>query len=132
MAKLSILGVLSNIQILFFTLRKGKKVGTDEYGNRYYRGKPRRHTKRERRWVVYKDKPEASMIPPEWHGWMHHQTDEIPAGPRKKTEYRQTWQQKHQENKTGTDEAYFPPGHVTQGGKRAEATGDYTAWTPPK
>lgn len=132
MAKLSILGVLSNVQMLFFSLRKGKFVGEDHMGNRYYRGKPIRNTKRERRWVMYKGKPEASAIPPEWHGWIHHQTDEVPVGPRKKTPYRQKWQKQHEPNHTGTAEAYFPPGHATQGGARDAATGDYTAWTPPK
>ncbi len=132
MAKFSIFGVLSNIQILFFTLRKGKHVGEDQYGNRYYRGKPRKGTKRERRWVVYKDVVEASMIPPEWHGWIHHQTDEIPPPPKKKTPYRQGWQRPHKPNMTGTDQAYLPPGHEKRGGKRAASSADYTAWTPPK
>ncbi len=131
MAKFSVFSVLSNIQILFFTLRRGKRVGEDQHGNIYYRGKPRRGSKRERRWVIYKGAPEASSIPPEWHGWMHHQTDELPPAPRKKTAYRQKWQQKHHENRTGTENAYLPPGEAT-GGKRAAATGDYTAWVPPK
>jgi NADH:ubiquinone oxidoreductase subunit len=31
-------------------------------------------------WVEYSDihNPDASMIAPEWHGWMHHVFDEIP------------------------------------------------------
>jgi len=131
MAKFSVFSVLSNIQILFFTLRRGKRVGEDQDGNIYYRCKPRRGAKRERRWVIYKGAPEASSIPPEWHGWMHHQTDDVPLAPRKKTPYRQKWQQKHQANQTGTENAYLPPGEAT-GRKRAAATGDYTAWVPPK
>ncbi|MEC8792576.1 MAG: NADH:ubiquinone oxidoreductase subunit NDUFA12, partial [Pseudomonadota bacterium] len=31
---------------------------------------------------------------------------------------------------TGTRYAYRPPGHASQGGQRAKATGDYQAWTP--
>jgi len=33
------------------------------------------------RWVEYKDihNFDASMIPPEWHGWMHHTFDETPT-----------------------------------------------------
>ena len=131
MAKLSVFSVLSNIQILFFTLRRGKRVGEDQHGNIYYRGKPRRGSKRERRWVIYKGVAEASSIPPEWHGWMHHQTDELPPPPRKNTPYRQKWQQKHHANRTGTKDAYLPSGKA-KGSKRAAATGDYVAWTPPK
>ena len=125
MAKLTVLNVLSTVQILFFTLRKGKKVGMDEFGNTYYKCKPRKGTKRERRWVLYKGKAEASAIPPEWHGWMHHQTDDLPEERQK-----QSWQKPHESNKTGTEEAYLPPGHVLKGGKRPSATGDYQAWKP--
>ena len=31
---------------------------------------------------------------------------------------------------TGTENAYLPPGHTLEGGKRAKATGDYEAWRP--
>jgi NADH:ubiquinone oxidoreductase subunit len=58
-----------------FTWLKGELVGTDHLGNRYYRDKRRRvlvrgggHDSRERRWVVYQGEPEASCVPPEWHG----------------------------------------------------------------
>ena len=118
-------GVLSTVQIQLFTLTSGKKVGTDHLGNVYYQGKPRRGTKRARRWVIYKD----SMVPPGWHGWLHHQTDAVPAeGP---SPYAKPWIKEHKANMTGTDQAYLPPGHVFKGGKRDKATGDYEAWQPP-
>ena len=53
----------------FFTWRNGEKVGTDQFGNIYYRAKsalPRSIP--ERRWVIYNGYSEASMIPPGWHG----------------------------------------------------------------
>jgi NADH:ubiquinone oxidoreductase subunit len=127
----SFLGVLSPAHISFFTLSRGKKaVGEDHLGNRYYSGKPISGYKRERRWVIYKGAPEASKVPPEWHGWLHHQTDVVPSdnGP----SFRRPWQKPPQENLTGTTEAYRPPGHVLKGGKREKATGDYEAWTPPQ
>ena len=31
---------------------------------------------RAKRWVVYAGAPEASMVGPEWHAWLHHLTDE--------------------------------------------------------
>lgn len=127
----SFLGVLSTLQIRLFTLRKGKKVGRDSFGNTYYTGKPRGGSKRERRWVLYKDKPEASAVPPEWHGWLHHQTDRVPDENPKKSPYYKKWIKPHTPNKTGTPEAYLPSGHVLKGGKRDKATGDYEAWTPP-
>lgn len=131
MGLFSILGVLSPIHINFVTLTSGAKaVGTDDYGNKYYRAKPRKGYKHDRRWVIYKGAPEASKVPPEWHGWLHHQTDAVPS--EQSRSYRRKWQKPHKPNMTGTSEAYRPPGHVLSGGRRQKATGDYEPWTPPE
>src|SRR5204862_4993262 len=56
----------------------GEAVGQDEFGNRYYRwrnGKIDKTLGFERRWVIYNGVAEPSMIPPSWHGWMHHTVD---------------------------------------------------------
>ena len=125
----NLLGVLSPIHIHFVTLLSGaNKVGTDAFGNKYFRAKARKGYKRERRWVIYKGQPEASAVPPEWHGWLHHQTDAVPDA--NAQSYRRVWQKPHQPNLTGTNLAYRPPGHVLSGGKRDKATGDYEAWKP--
>lgn len=128
-ANISIFSVLSNIQILLHTALHGKAVGTDDFGNRYYRGRPRQGRQQERRWVLYKGKPEASAVPPEWHGWLHYQTDAVPAA---RNARRQEWQKPHLPNQTGTAAAYLPPGHTLKGGQRESATGDYVAWRPPQ
>ena len=124
----NLLGVLSPIHIHFVTLVTGaRSVGTDMLGNKYYTAKPRKGYKLDRRWVIYKGVPEASNVPPEWHGWLHHQTDVVPndsAG------MRRVWQKPHVPNLTGTTGAYRPPGHVLAGGQRDKATGDYEAWKP--
>jgi NADH:ubiquinone oxidoreductase subunit len=132
MAKVSIFGVISNVQMLIQTLFRGTAVGEDALGNKYYKGSPREGSKRERRWVIYKDEPEASLVPPEWHGWLHHQTDAVPAPAGEASKYRKSWQQPPQANLTGTDAAYLPPGHALKGGRRDAATGDYTPWQPPQ
>jgi NADH:ubiquinone oxidoreductase subunit len=129
MAKITIFGRLSNIQMLIHTLFWGKRVGADELGNVYYRGRPRPGTARERRWVIYKDKADASRVPPQWHGWLHHQTDVLPADAAR---FRRSWQKPPLPNLTGTAQAYLPPGDPRKGGRRAAATGDYTAWQPPQ
>jgi NADH:ubiquinone oxidoreductase subunit len=117
-----------------FTWLRGELVGTDQFGNRYYRDKRRPPLKRgggresrERRWVLYNGEPEASRVPPEWHGWLHHTFAEPPpegGGPK------YPWQKEHQPNLTGTPAAYRPPGSVLRGGHRAPAAGDYQPWTP--
>ena len=131
MGLLNFLGVLSPAHISFFTLAyRGKKVGQDPHGNIYYTGRARKGYKRERRWVIYNGAPEASKVPPEWHGWLHHQTDIVPENDNES--FRRPWQKPHQENLTGTTKAYRPPGHILEGGRRESATGDYEAWRPPE
>lgn len=130
MGLFSFLGVLSPVHITSVTLFSGaKRIGVDGFGNKYYTAKARKGYKRERRWVIYKDTPEASKIPPEWHGWIHHQTDVIPSN--EESSFRRPWQKPHQPNMTGTNQAYRPPGHILSGGQRDKATGDYEAWSPP-
>jgi phospholipid/cholesterol/gamma-HCH transport system substrate-binding protein len=125
------LGVLSPAHINIFNwLNAKEQVGQDEYGNRYYRGKARKGYKRERRWVMYNGEAEASLVPPEWHGWLHHQSNEVPG--QAQLSYRRNWQKPYLPNMTGTTAAYRPPGHLAESGQRAKATGDYEAWTPPK
>ena len=125
------LGVLSPASMQITKLFSGAKpVGKDTYGNKYFTAKPRKGYKRDRRWVVYNGVAEASRIPPEWHGWMHHQTDDIPS--EDEQSFRRRWQKSPQENMTGTDQAYRPKGHILKDGKRDKTTGDYEAWTPPE
>lgn len=131
MGLLNFLGALSPAHINFFTwASRGQKVGQDQLGNIYYRAKPRPGYKRERRWVMYKGAPEASSVPPEWHGWLHHQSDEVPG--ENAASFRRVWQKPPQPNLTGTKQAYRPPGHILEGGQREKATGDYQAWQPPE
>lgn len=106
----------------FFTWRKGVFVGEDQFGNKYYR-----EYDGPRRWVIYNGLAEASMIPPGWHGWMHHRTDQPP----KEGDYHpRNWQKDHIGNRTGTSEAYHPPGSILTPEQRPDVTGDYDAWTP--
>ena len=125
----SLLGVMSPAYTIWATVTSGKRVGLDQAGNKYYRAKARAGYKRERRWVVYQGAPEATKVPPEWHGWLHHQTDVVPGASGQS--YRQPWQKPHKPNQTGSAGAYLPPGHVLRGAQREAATGDYEAWTPP-
>jgi NADH:ubiquinone oxidoreductase subunit len=124
----SVLGVLSSVQIKLLTALKGEFVAEDSLGHRYYRAKPKIAGRPERRWVIYPGEPEASAIPPEWHGWLHHQQK---APPEQSTAgFRKPWQKPPQENLTGTNAAYHPAGHQLEGGRRHAATGDYRPWTP--
>jgi len=108
-----------------FTLLRGRLVGRDDAGNRYYQERRTRHGRRARRWVLYAGAPEASAVPPEWHAWLHYTTDAPLSDVR-----RWPWQRPHLPNLTGTPASYRPPGHDYEGGRRSPATGDYEAWSP--
>ena len=108
--------------------RKGRQVGQDDLGNRYFvqrrgvgpLGKPRR-------WVVYTDLAEPSKVSADWHGWLHHTVDQPPTNER----YRpHPWQKPHEMNPTGTPRAHRPQGSILAAGNRPKATGDYEAWKP--
>ena len=124
----SLIRRLSQFGTLFQTRLYGVEVGSDAYGNRYFRARraPPKGV-REKRWVLYAGEPEASKVPPEWHIWLHHTMGE-PLSER--SPYHKPWQKPHQQNMTGTPEAYLPPGHTLEGGNRPKATGDYQAWRP--
>jgi len=112
---------------ILHTWINGELVGTDEFGNRYYRAKNKKRWGREQRWCLFKGGDEASKVPPEWHAWLHHTVDEPLT--HLSTEMK-PWQREHEPNMTGTAQAYRPAGHVSRGGQRARARGDYEAWTP--
>jgi NADH:ubiquinone oxidoreductase subunit len=119
------LSTQSPLQFFVGLTVKGSYVGEDQFGNQYYRGKKRKGYTHERRWVVYQSgNVDASEVPPEFHGWLHHQTDVFPDADKG---YRKDWIKPYEPNKTGTTLAYRPPGYK---GKRAKVTGDYEAWTP--
>tara|TARA_B100000029_G_scaffold474766_1_gene517420 strand:+ start:1881 stop:2249 length:369 start_codon:yes stop_codon:yes gene_type:complete len=85
-----------------YTLIKGKYVGSDEFGNKYYTNS------KEKRWVIYENNVESSKIPPEWHAWIHFLTKNKPASDSKKF----FWQKEHKENLTGTKKAHKPDGSL--------------------
>lgn len=108
-----------------FTWLRGRLVGTDRAGNRYFTERRPRPGLPARRWVFYNGPAEASLVPAEWHAWLHFTTDEpIPEAARK------PWQAPHLPNMTGTRLSYRPPGHDYRGGHRPQTTGDYESWTP--
>ena len=107
---------------LLHTWMSGTSVGSDEFGNRYYQNKDGA-----RRWVIYNGTVEASRVPPDWHGWLHHTFAEPPTKAPFKT---QSFETPHRPNMTGTAGAYRPEGSLQKSGKRPPATGDYQAWKP--
>ena len=96
------------IGTFIYTLFSGKFVGRDEFGNKYY------SNSKGKRWVIYKNKIEASKIPPEWHLWIHCLTNSKPSDNLNKFK----WQKRHEENLSGTKRAYKPHGSLTYDSKK--------------
>ena len=107
---------------LLTTRLYGEAVGTDAFGNRYYQNRDG-----SRRWVIYNGTVEASRVPPDWHGWLHHTYGEPPTAAPFKAK---AFEAPHQPNMTGTDGAWRPGGSLGAGASRPPATGDYQAWKP--
>ena len=103
-----------------FTWRNGRKVGEDAQGNVYYQSADGK-----RRWVIYNGEMEASRVPTEWHGWLHHTYKETPA---ERPLVRKAWEKPHQENLTGSPAAYVPAGSLNRAAPVARR--DYEAWQP--
>lgn len=118
--------IMANAITRVMTWLNGELVGEDQFGNKYYWQRRQKGGARRRRWVIYKDKDEASRVPPEHNAWLHYTIDTFPEKPTPL----KPWQREHEANPTGTELAYRPPGHTLEGGKRAKATGDYEAWQP--
>lgn len=105
-----------------WTWLHGNHVGTDEFGNRYFKSR-----KGDRRWVIYNGPAEASAIPPGWHGWMHYRTERLPTEDHYEPRF---WEQVHQRNMTGTSQAYRPDSSLLAKGERPKVSADYDAWSP--
>ena len=111
---------MANTLTNLIRLLDSRYVGDDHLGNKYYTRKKTDPWGRIKRFVIYHGKDDASLLPPEYHAWMHYIVDEFPtAGP---TGYRRFYQKPHRANLSGSAMAYRP--------KRARATGDYKSWSP--
>jgi NADH:ubiquinone oxidoreductase subunit len=115
--------------------RGARFVGADEYGNKYYEERRVSLEGRKRRYVVYKGYADASRVPADWHGWLHHTVgqapgEEVDVKHKVKRLPRQAWETDHTPNLTGTVHAWRPRGSLARAGDRARQSGDYESWTP--
>jgi NADH:ubiquinone oxidoreductase subunit len=116
-----------NLGTRLYTWLRGTYVGSDPYGNRYYRAPSRIQGRTERRWVVYNGEPEASKVPPEWHGWLHYTVDVPPTEEHYKE---RPWERAYEPNLTGTPGAYRPPGSLLNPDAGKRPLRDYEPWQP--
>ncbi|SFI59157.1 NADH:ubiquinone oxidoreductase subunit NDUFA12 [Jannaschia pohangensis] len=103
-----------------WTRRFGTRVGEDADGNVYFN-----NADDTRRWVHYVGENDASNVPPDWFGWLHH-TFALP--PTKDPIVHKTWEKPHQPNLTGSAAAFARPGSLRRADPKPAS--DYEAWTP--
>ena len=97
-----------------YTLLKGKLVGKDQFGNKYYS-----NSKDKKRWVIYKNEIDATKIPNEWYSWMHFTNNKIEKDHNLK---KFNWQKPHMPNQTGSINSYHPNKN------NAEINKKYKSW----
>lgn len=116
---LSYNSIFFKIYCFFFA----KKVGEDNYGNKYFVKKniTPKNNFRQRRFVLYKGIIEASKVPPEWNAWIHHIEDDVP-----KAEKKLSWIKNHKPNLTGTPFAY----EYKDKKESKKIKNIYTVWSP--
>ena len=109
--------------------RHAKKVGEDDYGNSYYEEDKATVDNLKRRYVIYKGYADATMVPADWHGWLHH-TFDVP--PTKEPFKLKEWEKPHQPNLTGTVYAYHPKGSIAKISSKNPEKDDlgYEVWNP--
>ena len=106
---------------------RATKIGEDDFGNRYYEVNRSKKKLRNKRYVIYNGIVEASKIPADWNGWLHHTFKEPPLNDKSR---KHEWELEHLPNLTGTKYAYRPTGHFLKKNKRKSSSGDYKSWDP--
>jgi len=106
------------------TALHGVRVGSDRSGNVYYRSR-----RGDRRWVIYNGESEASRVPPDWHGWLHHICADPPTVSPLKAK---GWERAHQANRTGSAAAWRPRGSLHSPAEQPARRTDYRPWRPPE
>ena len=95
--------LINNFCTLIYTFLNGKRVGIDKKGNKFYVHK--RNNKK--KWVLYKDIVEPTLLMVSWQLWLTNKSSEIPSmSNSNNNEYK--WQKEREPNYSGTKNSYHP------------------------
>ena len=110
-----------------YTWIYGNLVGQDDYLNKYYCNSKNFNDLNSKRWVIFNGEIEASKVPPHWHAWLHKSINAPPLN----YSHKYNWQKDHEQNMTGTDNAYYPSSHpLSKSYKHNEIKKEYDSWSP--
>ena len=111
----------------FYTWFCGNFVGEDDQQNKYYCNSKNFSDLKARRWVIFKGSIESTKVPPHWHAWLHKSIDLPPINYKHKYD----WQKDHQQNMTGTSQAYYQDSHpLSENYKDQKIKNEYETWSP--
>mgnify|MGYP001223751063 CR=1 FL=1 len=115
--------IVNNLGTIIYSFFYGKKVGIDNFGNKYFVSKKNPKKK----WVLYKQKKDPTIIPVNWQIWLtaYHENLEVPSD--EKTE-KHIWEKERKQNLTGTINSYYPTEKIS--GKKNNINKKYSTWEP--
>ena len=90
-----------------YTWIYGNYVGSDKDKNNYYCNSKDFEDLDSKRWVIFYGNIESTKVPPHWHAWLHKTVEKPPL----KYNHKYFWQKDHEQNMTGTKNAYYPDSH---------------------
>ena len=119
-----IIKAVNNLGTTLYTVFFGKPVGQDKFGNRYYVSKK----KPSRKWVLYKNEKDPTVIPVKWQQWL---TDDNNAKPpfENNSNVKYSWEKGRIQNNTGTSKAYHPA-KVLKKEQAGNEQKKYKSWQP--
>jgi len=115
--------IVNNIGTILYSFLKGKKVGQDQQGNRFY---IHRNNKK-KRWVLYKKLVDPTSLEVKWQIWLTetNMNEEVTSS---NVNYK--WQKNKKANQTGTPEAYHPGNETSTERKIIHKQNKNTIWKP--
>ena len=115
--------ITNNIGTILYSLLNGKKVGEDNYGNRFYIHKKNK----KKRWVLYKKQIDPTSLEVEWQIWLTktNQNREIKIN---KQSFK--WQKNKKANLTGSRDSYHPANNSDKTKMHLDEKNKNSVWKP--
>lgn len=113
--------IKNNIGTILYSFFRGKKVGQDKIGNKFYVHKEIQSKK----WVLYKNNIDPTSLEVKWQIWLTSTNSNLPTTIEKSNFI---WQKDKQPNLTGTVDSYHPK--INKGNKNIPKENKNSTWNP--
>ena len=113
----------NNIGTILYSFLKGKKIGQDKIGNKFYVHKKIKNKK----WVLYKHNIDPTSLDVKWQIWLTSTNSNVPTDIE---ESNFQWQKDKQPNLTGTVNSYHPNININKRKKDLTKDKQNSIWKP--